>query len=151
MRSWKGSVSAIGHLQTDRFRVPALPIANVAKWWKPDIALRGTSAHAQRMKRLLIIGVAIIGGALIASNVQGQRRDSPFVVNLKPAGDGCRIRVEEGEVTSDRLFQLARAAAGRRGIVVFHRDTPYRCIGSAIYALQRAGLVHVDSAMWGGD
>jgi hypothetical protein len=117
------------------------------------------AVHDAGMKRLIILAAAVGGAALIALTVQRRSSEDeypeaipPFIVNVKLVGKDCRLKVEGGqEVTGERLLQLGRAAAGRRGIVVYRHDTPYRCIGGTVYTLQVAGLTDIQTAYWSGD
>ena len=101
------------------------------------------------MNKLFLLGALTGGAALLAACVQLREREPPLVVNVKRDGDGCRVTVEGERVTSDRLLEIGRGAARRRAIIVYAKDddTPYKCIGGAIYTLQRAGLATVDAAM----
>ncbi len=65
-------------------------------------------------------------------------------VHVQRAGDisepRCEIRVDGRLVTSDELAVLARGWEGNALIVGDGYDTPYRCVGGAVFALQRAGM-----------
>lgn len=68
----------------------------------------------------------------------------PIVATASRNGDGCRVRID-GRAYPD--FEAPTAAArawrGRRAEVRGDIDTPYRCIGGAVFALQRAGIKRV--------
>jgi hypothetical protein len=100
------------------------------------------------MKRLFLLGTLTGAGLLLASCIGFRERKPPLVVNVKRDGDGCYVTVGGERVTSDQLKEIARNSVSRRGIVVYDRDTPYRCIGGAIYTLQLGGLTPVDAAEW---
>lgn len=100
------------------------------------------------MKKLIIaIGLAS-SGVLLATHAWSHPHESPLVVSVSPERDGCQFVISGERITSDRLVILARSARKRRGIVIYDKDTPYRCIGSAIYALQSAGLAQIDAVLW---
>ena len=65
-------------------------------------------------------------------------------VHVQPAGDAteprCEARVDGRLVTSEELAVLARGWEGNALIVGDGYDTPYRCVGGVIFALQRAGV-----------
>lgn len=102
------------------------------------------------MRRLVTFGLVAVFTVIVASTAQARLNQFPFVVNVIKTGETCRATVEGEDVTSDRLLQLGRASARRRAIIVFNRGTVYRCIGGAIYTLQRAGFAQVDIAQWDG-
>ncbi|WP_174296363.1 ExbD/TolR family protein [Sphingomonas bacterium] len=102
------------------------------------------------MKKLLLAGALIGGAAPLASCVLQREEASPLIMNAQRDGEGCRITVNGERVTSEQLVELSRSTSRRLGIVLYDRDTPYKCIGGAIYSLQRAGLRHVYAAQWGG-
>ena len=52
----------------------------------------------------------------------------------------CEARVDGRLVTSEELAVLARGWEGNALIVGDGYDTPYRCVGGVIFALQRAGV-----------
>lgn len=88
------------------------------------------------------------GAALLASCVATRTLGPPLVVSVKREGDGCQVSVQGERVTSDRLLEIGRAAAKRPGIVVYAKDAPYKCVGGAVFTLQRAGMMSVQVAMW---
>ena len=102
------------------------------------------------MNKLLLFGLLLGGAALIAGCIQVQSSASTLVVNVKRDGDGCHVSVNGERVTSDRLLEIGRNGRNRRAIVVFDKDTPYKCIGGAIFTLQRAGIPFVEPALWEG-
>ena len=65
-------------------------------------------------------------------------------VHVQRVGDiaepRCETRVDGRVVTSEELLVLARGWEGTALIVGDGFDTPYRCVGGAIFALQRAGV-----------
>ena len=62
----------------------------------------------------------------------------------------CRVTVDGQRVTQKQLLDIARRSPGRRGIIVYAQNAPYKCIGAAIITLQEAGLHSVDAAAWTG-
>jgi biopolymer transport protein ExbD len=68
----------------------------------------------------------------------------PLVVTATGAGEACTVSVNgaeftDREFTQSRLQRLAKEHAGRL-VVSSDSRTPYRCIGGAIFNLQRAGF-----------
>lgn len=60
-------------------------------------------------------------------------------------GNECLVTVGEQQFLTERLESAALAAhlhslKGRNVLLRFDDDTPYRCIGSAVFALQRADV-----------
>ena len=58
-------------------------------------------------------------------------------------GDECLIVVDQQQFLTERLESAAllehlRSLGGRSILLRYETDTPYRCIGSAIFMLQRA-------------
>ena len=105
--------------------------------------------HNAGVKKLALFGV-IVEAALLAS-CASLRRDEPLlVVTAQRDGDGCLILVDGERVTSDLLLEVAGKAKKRRAIVLYDKNTPYKCIGGSIFTLQRAGIAPVDAAMWAG-
>ncbi len=99
----------------------------------------------------LLLGAVLIGAAVLAAScIHRSPGEPPLVVNVRRDGQGCRVSVEGDQVPSERLLEIARTSGKRRGIVVFEKDTPYRCIGGAIFTLQRAGLSPVEAVVWDG-
>lgn len=71
---------------------------------------------------------------------------APFNVVVRGPATSCSIEVEGRKVTTDELFEIAQpeARSGRRAHIDSDMaQTPYRCLGGAIYALQRAGFKDV--------
>jgi hypothetical protein len=99
------------------------------------------------MKRILFL-ISLIATMLILPRAESQANEVPFVGNVQRDGDECGIIVDGKQVTSDGLLQLVGAGKHRRGIIVSRRDVTYKCIGGAIYMLQRAGLSQIDIATW---
>lgn len=102
------------------------------------------------MNKPPLYGTLACCAVLLTSCMQLERGAPPLVVNVKRDGEACRVTVEGERVTSDRLLEIGRSATKRRSIVLYDKDTPYKCIGGAIFTLQRAGLTTVDAAMWDG-
>lgn len=125
-------------------------MTNVRDGSKADIAGKDVSIHHARMKKLLLASALFGAAALLTSCLPLRLSGPPLVVSVTRDGEGCRVTVAGEQVTSDRLLEIGRSARSRRGIVLYDRDTPYKCIGGAIFTLQRAGLASFESAMWDG-
>jgi biopolymer transport protein ExbD len=68
---------------------------------------------------------------------------APFNVTIRDPATSCSLEVNGRLVTKDELFDIARpkAKSGRRALIdADMKEAPYRCIGSAIWTLQRAGF-----------
>jgi hypothetical protein len=102
------------------------------------------------MRKLLLLGVVSAGADFLAACVQTRQSSPALVISAKRDGDGCRVTVEGERVTSERLLEIGRSSPRRRAIVIYDKDTPYKCIGGAVFTLQRAGLASVEAVMWGG-
>lgn len=102
-----------------------------------------------RMRKLRLFGLLSFGALLVAC-VQPRQSSPVLVVSVMRGGDGCHVTVEGESVTSERLLDIGRSSPQRRAIVIYDKDTPYKCIGGAIFTLQRAGLTSVDAVMWDG-
>jgi hypothetical protein len=71
---------------------------------------------------------------------------TPFNVVVRGPATSCSIEVKGRKVTADELFKLAQSEAKlvpRARIDSDMAQTPYRCIGGVIYALQVAGFKDV--------
>jgi len=71
---------------------------------------------------------------------------APFNVLVRGPASECSIEVQGKKLDLDELLVLARSEArpGRRARIDSDMDqTPYRCIGGAIYTLQLAGFKQV--------
>lgn len=89
--------------------------------------------------------------AILASCTNARSFEAPLVLSVQGKPEGCRVIYERREVTGEELLAIARGYAGaKRGVVIYNVDTPYRCIGGAIYTLQRGGLASVDAVLWEG-
>jgi hypothetical protein len=96
--------------------------------------------------RLMILPavVAIFSGAM--ANCASHMASRHFSVIVRGPAQSCTIEVEGREVTADELLLIARREAKiRRGarIGTDMAETPYRCVGGAIYTLQMAGFKDV--------
>ena len=66
---------------------------------------------------------------------------APAPVRLEvAAGTPCRYRTERAGFTGKGLAAYAPTWRGRRALILAGPNSSYRCIGGAIYALQRAGV-----------
>jgi len=99
---------------------------------------------------MLFLGALSASPALLAACVQTRQEEPPLVVTARQDGDGCLVKVEGERVTSQRLLEIARRTSKRRAIVIFEKETPYKCTGGAIFTLQRAGIASVDAVAWDG-
>lgn len=91
----------------------------------------------------LLAAVSLLGACASVGE-----QTSPVLVNVSNDAQGCRVRVDAERVSVERLLQVGRRSLGRKAIVVYAKDTPYKCVGMTIYTLQRAGLASVEVAMW---
>lgn len=76
-------------------------------------------------------------------------RPAPFDVIVRSTASSCTSEVDGRKVTTDQLLRIARdkAKSGRRPLIVSDMaDTPYRCVGGVIYALQVAGFKDIGFA-----
>ena len=71
---------------------------------------------------------------------------APFNIVVRGSATSCSIEVDGRKVTMDELLEIAQpeAKSGRRAHIDSDMaQTPYRCLGGAIYTLQRAGFKDV--------
>ena len=90
------------------------------------------------------ITVALLSGPAISCTAPAT--NAPFDVIIRGPATSCSIEVEGREVTPGELFEIAETAAQSRRRAHIDADmeqTPYRCLGGAIYTLQRAGFKDV--------
>ncbi|WP_106639865.1 hypothetical protein [Allosphingosinicella vermicomposti] len=99
------------------------------------------------MNRLLLATTLAGSAALLGSCVRTAPAGVPLVVSAKRDGEGCLIIIEGERASSERLLEIGRATNKTRAIVIYFKDTPYKCLGGAIFTLQRAGIAFVDAAM----
>jgi hypothetical protein len=91
----------------------------------------------------------LITAALLSSPAIGCAAPAtvaPFNIVVRGPATSCSIEVEGRKVTTDELFEIAQpeAKSGRRAHIDSDMaQTPYRCLGGAIYTLQRAGFKDV--------
>lgn len=75
-----------------------------------------------------------------------QHKTSSFHVAIRSASPFCIVEVEDRTVSMNELLAIARLKA-KAGLYAIIRselpDTPYRCLGGAIYILQTAGFASV--------
>ena len=69
----------------------------------------------------------------------------PMVVTVQQVGNACYLKLNSAHVTFDVLLKSARRQRGRRAVVVFGKDAPYKCVGAAIITLQQAGVMDIDT------
>lgn len=69
----------------------------------------------------------------------------PLLVDVSRDGEeGCIVRVDQRQLGSEELLEYARTRRGGKAIVRADQDSPWRCIGGAIFTLQRSGLRILD-------
>ena len=71
----------------------------------------------------------------------------PLILHVVHEAEACRMEFEGRPVTEDELFIAARSWRGRTVRVVGDGHTPYKCLGGAVYAVQRAGVKKVGFAI----
>jgi len=67
----------------------------------------------------------------------------PIHVSAELVGEECRLRAEGRPLTTDELTAAAGKWKGRSVILDMVGNTPYKCIGAAIFALQRSGVTGI--------
>lgn len=90
---------------------------------------------------------AVLLSALAGQATTGDQQ--PYLVIVRGPADACSAEVAGRRFTMDELLESARIEAGKgrsARIIIETSDTPYRCIGGAIYTLQRAGFLRLDGA-----
>jgi hypothetical protein len=87
-----------------------------------------------RSQLLLSATLAVL---LVPSACAHRDAGSPITIAVARGDEGCTIRVNDRQVSSDELSVALRAWPNRRAILQYQMDTPYRCIGGAIFLLQR--------------
>jgi hypothetical protein len=100
------------------------------------------------MKKLVVAIGLLGGGALLATSARSRPYEQALVVSVSRDSDSCRVIVSGERVTSDRLVEIGRSARKRRAIVIYDKETPFKCVGDAISTLQRAGLTRIDAVIW---
>lgn len=85
-----------------------------------------------------------LAAGLLLALVAGCAQTPPLVVRANGNGASCTVTVNgdmffEEDFTEARLQRL-RDEHGRRIVLDSGAETPYRCIGGAIFNLQRAGF-----------
>jgi hypothetical protein len=88
--------------------------------------------------------IALSAGPAIGSAASAEV--APFVVAVRGPATACTIEVAGRRVTLDELLAIARRQPKPKRharIVSDMGPAPYRCIGGAIYTLQRAGFENV--------
>lgn len=75
-----------------------------------------------------------------------QHKTASFHIAIRGASPSCIVEVEDRTVSINELLAIARleAKADRYAIIRSElTDTPYRCLGGAIYILQSAGFASI--------
>jgi|GEM_PF-3099858 len=93
------------------------------------------------MRRLCF---AVILSALTAACSKAPPAPQPPIeVSAELLGEECRLRAEGRAMTTDELIAAARKWHGRSVHLDVVGNTPYKCIGAAIFALQHAGVTGI--------
>lgn len=87
-----------------------------------------------RGRAFLVLGVALhVPGCTAATELE-----------IRVGGDGvnrpCFAEIDGRAIPADDLPGVVRRWRGREARLVGDANTPYRCMGGIIYALQRAGF-----------
>ncbi|MCJ8158135.1 biopolymer transporter ExbD [Sphingomonas sp. LaA6.9] len=95
----------------------------------------------RRCKSAIALSVIVFGGAGCAHSAQ----ETPFDVAVEAPASSCSVKVDGQAITMDELLAVARKGAlrSRRARIDANEDTPYRCVGGAIFTLQMAGFKNV--------
>lgn len=91
-----------------------------------------------------LIAWAVLPFALAAC--AGQHKTAPFHVSIHGTAALCTVQIGHHTVDMNELLAIARQEAkpGRHATIRSDlTDTPYRCLGGAIYILQSAGFASV--------
>jgi biopolymer transport protein ExbD len=86
-------------------------------------------------------GLSII--ALLLGCTAGQQHRQPIELLIGLDADGtCIVRVDGQKISDNDLLQKLTARPAGQEVVVKGGKTnvPYRCVGSTIYTMQRAGV-----------
>jgi hypothetical protein len=78
--------------------------------------------------------------ALVAS---GCVSDPPVILHFAGPPHGCAVALDGRPVAESELLAAARAWRGRSVYLQPRLGTPYKCIGAAIFTIQRAGVKRV--------
>ncbi len=76
----------------------------------------------------------------------GQQKTASFHVSIHGTTALCTVLIKDSRVDMNELLAIARMEAkrGRHATISSElTDTPYRCLGGAIYILQSAGFASV--------
>ena len=82
----------------------------------------------------------------VVAGCAGKSTKAPFNVFVRGPASACTIKVNGRKVSTNELLSIARPEAkpGRRAHIDANMaETPYRCLGGAIYTLQMAGFKDV--------
>src|SRR5579864_5844591 len=106
--------------------------------------------------RNLAIAALLTQVVVLGACVQVRSDDPPLVVNVKSAGDECRVTVQRASfaqpfnfirVNQAQLLQFGRETKSGRAILIYDLNAQYKCVGAAILTLQQAGLM-VSPVVW---
>lgn len=131
-------------------RVPGIAISDdqTPAVGRAYVAVLAAVLHHQEMGQLRIsLTVALLCN--LAVGCASPAPLSPFTVVVRGPATSCSIEVEGRKVTTDELLEIARPKAKSGRHVRIDSDmaqTPYRCLGGAIFTLQQAEFKDVGFA-----
>ena len=96
----------------------------------------------------LLFGPGLIGTILSIFGCTPEPKGAPLIVEAAASPSACNVRVNNQQVTSQRLRQIASNGGYTWGIVRIQRDAPYKCVGAAVLTLQQAGLTTIRTEEW---
>ena len=98
-------------------------------------------------RALLLLGLALLP-ACTGEGVGERAPQGPLVIQVR--GDGetqpCVAEIDGRRIDAERLAETARPWRERGARIAATMETPYRCVGGIIYALQRAGFTRIGFA-----
>ena len=95
------------------------------------------------MTKLLVGGGGLLSTILSVFGCTPEPKGAPLIVQAVGQGAVCNVRVNNEQVTSERLSEIASSGTYSWGIVRLKGDVPYKCVGATIIMLQRAGFTTV--------
>lgn len=107
----------------------------------------GTATGPGRTKTTPLAAASTVAAFVLATaGCAGGTATTPFEVVIRGTSSSCGIEVDGRQATTDEMVEAAGPnRAGRKAVLVSPAgDTPYRCIGGAVYALQQAGFRRVE-------
>jgi hypothetical protein len=84
-------------------------------------------------------------GCCVLTGCSGATRPPlpPIVVQVSGRADSCAVEAEGRKFTIEELMKIAPSWKGRLVRVAPIGDAPFKCVGSAVFILQRAGFSDV--------